>query len=39
MVVLGLLRFRFARRFWRWAYLAGLIYVALILIRVFLMAI
>ena len=33
MVVLGLLRFRFAMRFWQKMYILGLVYVAIVLVR------
>ncbi len=33
MLVLGLLRFRFAVRFWRRMYIVGLVYVAVLLVR------
>ena len=33
MVVLGLLRFRFAIRFWQQMYILGLVYVAIVLVR------
>jgi hypothetical protein len=33
MIVLGVLRFRFARRFWRKMYILGLVWVALVLVR------
>ena len=33
MVVLGLLRFRFATRFWQRMYILGLVYVAVVLVR------
>ncbi len=33
MLVLGLLRFRFAVRFWQRMYILGLVYVAVLLVR------
>lgn len=33
MLVLGVLRFRFAVRFWRRMYILGLVWVALLLVR------
>ena len=33
MLVLGLLRFRFAMQFWRKMYIVGLVYVVVLLVR------